>query len=916
MESVRKMLTNNNNREGATCRLGMDRDNVAPPAPTPGLPRPATDETDVDVILDVEWCPHPTRRGENRVLMYGVRLDCAGRSIDLIIYPQGPERRHRLSLSTLLGRILSKAIPEILPDIPKRLTLITHYGRGDLAACRDFGRIKRQVDALGGAFTSTHGAAHMPLEFDPKSGLPDERLPRLPDRKRVRVADPSGRSQEVAVVFRDTSLLVVEDAKRSLDEIGRLVGVPKVELPEGYDKARMDLFLRDHKGLAERYLRTDLEIPALYFRRLRDLLRSIGLRDVPPTLGACAVALLKRVLDRLTDAAGNPVTVERIFATERRKAKAYSRATGRYYTTTTHEVRLARLMFDGIMAAGYHGGRTETYETGPSTAGEVLYDIDLKSAYPSAMAGIGVPDYDAAHLSTTPEDYTAAVLGVAEVEFVNPADLRFPVFGVRTDNGLVFPVRGVTVATAPEIATAIRLGVALHIRRGAIIPWSNSTIRPYEAFGRMMIDLRNQKKKREVNSRGEEVLADTLESLVVKTITNSLYGKTAQAVRPRNVFDSRSGTDRALSPSSVTNAAFAAYITGLVRAAVTEMINSVPKSRTVVSVSTDGFLSTAPIEEVDVTGPACMELAKNRRRLVGDPSLLEYKKRVLQVVTPRNRAAFTAVPIEGFKPVMARGSIKVPRGVENANDYLLGVYLDRTVDTTIPREDLIALREQWVHDSDLVSVLREPRVNLEPDHKRWLVAPRMVPITGGKHAGRGHLATSSVPHDTAEDMLEVRLLFEGWRHATGRCLKDLNDWSDWLDYLASTRAAREAGRRPHRTAGGSADDLKRQFLRALVRGEWGLDLGGRSYRAVATWLTAAGYTTSESAVKNARRGVDRAKEERRRGDAPLVAHSVAVTDATVRLLRVLLKEFPSFDYTQAFVAGHLKQVQDALRKSP
>lgn len=541
------MLKTNDFLAGVTARLGNGHDVVTPPASDATYA-----DRDVDVVLDVEWCRNPARRAENRVLMYGLRLDCGGKHVHLIVYPKGNDRRHRLKLSTLLGQLFARAIPETISNMPPDINLITHFGRGDLAACRDFPILKHQVDALGGTFATTRGSARLEVDLDPKCGLPEAALPRMPDRRRILVKDACERSVPVNVVFRDTSLLVVEDARRSLDAIGLMVGIPKVELPPEFDKSRMDLLVLKDKALAEKYLRADLAIPMLYFQRLRRLVRRLGLKDVPPTLGGTATALLSKVLKPLRDRDGAPVTLERIFATEARKSKVYSRSTGRYRTVTVRQSRLARTMFEDFMAEGYHGGRTETFETGPSPAGELLNDIDLRSAYPSAMIGIRLPDYDAAHMSTSVSDYTASTLGVAEVAFEAPPDLRFPVFAVRTDHGLVFPRRGTTVTTAPEIASARYLGVEVRILRGVIIPWADDSVRPYEAFCRTMIELRESMKENRIAADGTVQRVDTLESLVIKTITNSIYGKTAQAVRPRSVFDSRSGAERQLSPSAIS----------------------------------------------------------------------------------------------------------------------------------------------------------------------------------------------------------------------------------------------------------------------------------------------------------------------------------------------------------------------------
>ncbi|MGC2857563.1 DNA polymerase [Novispirillum sp. DQ9] len=879
--------------------LGRDKQDVAPTS--------SKESQDIDVVADVEWTADGGRK--NRVLAYGLSLYHAGQSVTKIVYPLGPKRHHRRKLGRLLGDIIDAATRKgILSSYPERVTLITHYGRGDLAACRDFDGIKREVNALKGAFATTGQSAAIEIETCPKSGLPEALLPRMPLTRQMGVGDPSGNYRMVQVTFRDTSLLVPEDGRKSLDAIGALVGVPKVELPEGFTKDRMDLLLEKEPALFERYLRADLEIPYRYYARLRSLLRGRGLRDVPPTLGACAVALFRQTTGTLRDAGGNELTQERLFGTEITETRSYSRASGRYVTRRITEVSLARRLSEHVMAAGYHGGRTETACTGPSEPGRLLYDLDLRSAYPSAMVGLRIPDYDATFMSTAVDDYQADVLGVAEVEFDTPRGVAFPPFGVRTDHGLVFPRRGKTTASAPEIAAARHLGVAVRILRGFIIPWTRDDLRPYQAFVADLTEWRSALKRPGPDGRP----ADTLESLVVKTITNSLYGKTAQAVRPRNVFDSRTGGDRPLSPSSITNPAFAAYITGLVRAAIAEMLNGIPAEHHIVSVSTDGFLTTAAVDDIDVSGPACRTLSDNRLRLTGEPAILEVKRAARQVVSPRNRAAFTAMPEAGWKPVLAKGSVKIPAGIDDANSYLLGLYLDRTSQTSVPRQDLIALRDQWRGNADLVAVQRSPLLNLEPDHKRRLIDPEMVEIGGGPHQGRHHIATSSEPFDTVDDMLETRALFIGWRHTTGRCLKSTEDWVDWEDYRLSTLAARQAGRRARRTAGGSADDLKRQFLRALVRGDWGLSLGGQTYADIAEWLTVAGYRTSVSAVKNARRGADNS-ERARRGDAPLVPQSVAATERTLGLLKVLLERFPDFQYRQAFVSGHVDKVDAGLR---
>lgn len=871
---------------GVTSELGASCPPVAPPLLNTlrGIPAP---NTEYRATVDVEWDRHPTRPGENAVVALGLRFDGNGQSVSRVILASGPDRRNRITLGTALGKIISAALPLIDGDVPGTITVAMHFGRGDLAAFRDFADTKRKVDSVRNSFVTTGKPAE--LDVDIRS-------------TRVSLPPELGAKHPLKVVFRDTYLHVPEGHRKSLDAIGEHFGLRKLELPEGYSKADMGRFFREKPGQAEGYLLRDLEITALFYQRLDALYRRVGLTGVPATMASAAVKLFFKALSELKDSNGQPIGRDRLLGVERRKQKRYSKARARFTTTTTTELTFARQLFEAAMGLGYHGGRTESYRTGVSRAAMVINDIDACQAYPTAMAGLRLPDYARAFMSTNVDDFTASTLGVAEIEFDTDEELRFPVFGVRTEHGLVFPRHGRTVAGAPEIAAAVHLGVRVRMLQGVVIPWADEEVYPYAAFFKMMIALRIELKQ---DGR------DTLESLIVKTIANALYGRTAQAVRQRNVFDSRTGGTRPLPRSPITNAAFAAYTTSLVRAMMAEAMNGVPKDRQVLSVSTDGFTSTATIEEIDTSGPACRVMAENRARLGGSPAILEYKKHVQQLVLPRSRAAFTAGLLDGHAPILARGSIKVPAGEADANAYLLGLYLDRKADTTVEREDFVPLRQQWEEDGDLVTEKHITRLNLEPDMKRRLVRPEMVEIASGSFAGRQHLSTDSEPYDTVGEMIDTRRWFESWRDATGRCLKDLSDWEDWQDYLETTRAAEQAGRRSYRTAGGSADALKRQFLRALVRGEWGVGLGARSYRSVAEWLTAAGYKTSEASVKNAKRG-SKGAGPARRGDAPLVSHSVACTPKTLELLKAILIEFPGFRFEEAFVAGHLPRVREAL----
>lgn len=282
--------------------------------------------------------------------------------------------------------------------------------------------------------------------------------------------------------------------------------------------------------------------------------------------------------------------------------------------------------------------------------------------------------------------------------------------------------------------------------------------------------------------------------------------------------------------------------------------------------------------------------------------LLEVKKEVTEVVAFRNRGIATTAAAEGSDPVLAKNGIKVPRGVD-ANRFVLDLFLTRQHDTRVERRDLIPLREQMAQGADLVSILRSPRVNFEPDMKRRLVRASAATIGHGEFAGAIHLATESEPFETAEAALEERATFEAWRDRQKRVLKTEEDWEAWLDYRASTRARRGAGAGIRVGKGGAAGVLKRQFLRALVRGVWGVSLDGRTHEGVAAWLTGRGYPTSVSDVKNATRRC-----------SALAEGAVAAAPASLALLRVLVAEFPGLEVDRLFAPGDADAVRACLAR--
>jgi hypothetical protein len=259
--------------------------------------------------------------------------------------------------------------------------------------------------------------------------------------------------------------------------------------------------------------------------------------------------------------------------------------------------------------------------------------------------------------------------------------------------------------------------------------------------------------------------------------------------------------------------------------------------------------------------------------------MLERKHRVQQLIAMRTRGQLTAVACPGEPPVLAKASVKPPMADKSLhNGYMLDLYLNRHPGQMLDTEHLISLREQWVTESDLIAQKRRQRLNLEFDMKRRLINPRMVIVNGAEH-----LACDTVSWDTAEQAELARAIFDGWCRT--HCLKTLADFEDWEEFYATRLMTRHSG--INITDEGTVGLLRRLFLRAYAQDAWGTRKT-MTYGELASWLTAKGFPTTVTEVKNA-------------GRAKLVEGVVPVTPRVRELLAVLQEVQPDLEVDRIIV---------------
>lgn len=825
---------------------------VADLAAAPGKPRMGKGPT-VYIGFDSEFVPGD-KDTNNTILSLQFYLVGECGVIERIVYPRGPDKTQRPEFRKVIFQLIHDAMDRgVVLEWPNHVVLVGFFLRIDLQAFGDLASFKRDLENVGGRVASVKTSVLLEPEVDDLDGLLNNKTYLTPDR--------DGVLRTLKVRFVDVGNHVAMGT--SLAQIGDLLELPKLDLPEGYLKERMDLLLQGNKQAFEEYGLRDSEIAVRFYLRLLDFAeKETGKRSLPATASSLAVSIFTKTLEE------SQVDFNCAFGMTEGASTYWNSTKEKVITKTEKSPSPMRAINEPFIASCYSGGRNECYAFGPTTIG-VFNDFDLAGAYTTGMVDLRHIDYDSFWYSRAPADFVGHVLGFAYVRFAFPEGTRFPSMPVRNSHGgLVYPLTGLSYCTAPEIEVALNLGCKIDIKHGVIVPWCEGDNRLFEPYVMHIRSLRKSFEK------------GCLDELYAKLLGNSLYGKTAQGLRKKTVFDSQGMKSVELPHSTLTNAAISAHTTGLVRAVLSEQIAGIPPHRHVISATTDGFITDADESELALTGPMAQRFQALCERVAPGSKMLERKHRVRQLIPMKTRGQLTAIPFESEPIVLAKAGVSPQVESDLHNDFMVNLFMSRRPgDKTITRP-FTPFREQWVKDADVVRLTRETTLNLEFDFKRRLVDPHEIAVADGEH-----LSLSSVPWNDLAECERARAVFDSWREK--HCLKTLGDLHDWEDHyqfaLIRDHLIGSGGRAfgVRATSAGITDVFRRLFLRAYTQGLCGLSRT-MTYPELAAWLTEKGYPTNVNEVKNAVRG-------------KFVEHAVPLTPRTAVLKAVLEEGFPSIE---------------------
>jgi DNA polymerase type B, organellar and viral len=741
-----------------------------------------------------------------------------------------PDYDERITLKDFLIFALGTGISSgQIACLPTEIHLVGHLTKADLPAFSDFKEIANGVSSVRKTFVSL--GAPLKCEFNFK-GEPDIAL---------------------NVYLRDTILLTPGGVK-SLGALGDLVNTPEIPLSPDkattlYMKRNMDFVRRKHWPLFRKYAINDAVICAKYFRHIVELAKSaIGKKIFPLTLSSIGVELLLKSwkeelkVDSLSVLGREKVTEEK-----------YNKKL-RHYVEKTTKIPIEECYWSLDFVTGtYHGGRNEQFWFGPGYDAQWT-DYDLSSAYPTAMALIGMPDWKKIRTSTELNDYTATTLGFACVDFKFPDTVRYPTLPIRTQNGLIFPLEGRSYCAAPEVAVARRLGAEITIRHGVVIP-TDDNVRIFGDFIQGCLKERNKH------------LPKTLQNLFWKEISNSTYGKTAQGLRSKRVYNMREGDMKPLPESKITNPFFASFITSFVRAVLGEIINSLPEGVMVFSCTTDGFITDASDEQVQASQDGCLSglFAEGRMLLTGKtdrPLVLEKKHEIRLPLGWRTRgqatleAGLEKSDDSSYNVILAKAGLSISKDfetpIEQSNE-ISRLFFERTTESKITNTSLTGIREIVEDDADL-EIETTKRLSMEFDWKRR-------PNAMGIHPTYNHVIFSTLPWHNVDDFIQIKEQWTVFNKKSPLCIKSPADYDLFARYAESVLMLPAGERKYLATKDPDIVRLRQAFCNLWKQGElgpfdpFGINSDGKHDLItiaddVAYYLDISGIPTSRADVEN------------------------------------------------------------------
>ncbi len=648
--------------------------------------------------FDSEWCGSP-----REILTWQFALINKGIVHEYII----KTHKDRIHVDTAIGVILDDLGYNSIDNRSDKkddkaidVTLAAHAGLGDISGLNDKDRrlLFKCSEIQGGMVTL------MPVTIYPKSYKT--------------VNNP--RHYKVTLHIADSMAHTVNE--KSLADLGKIIGIKKIELPEG-TKEDMKTFLKEHPSEYIEYSIRDSIITLFYLSALYGYNRQI-----PTTLNSAGARIVEGIMmgtlkcTKPEEFLRAYKGLKKLRTTEFKNNKAHIRENQDYISDK------AKLV-DQIAADSYHGGYNSCPV--PGYYDHMTYDFDIQNAYPTAMCLIPAVDWtnpiekNIVDRYITLDDFITpdGILNPLRMIFIYgtfefPAKVKYPTlpmvndkvpFYPRTSNG-----RDGVYLCGPEVYLALKLGAKVYCERGMIVGTREERVLA-EAV-KLLVEDRSKAPK------------DSFVEAILKTLVNSIYGKVAQDVDPKNKWCAKTDSMENIGPSAITNPVLASMITSIIRAVLLAAQNEITeKDYQTYSVTTDGFITDyKDVENLDLYGFAEV-LHEAREFLTGDKTIWKIKHHQDDLLNITTRGNVSLSP----GGVCAHNGYKTGKIKDSYEDRLALIIdtLSRTGNLHYNHTEWISLKEMLNKNKDFETREVVKSANMDYDMKRKPVKESFNTVT-------------------------------------------------------------------------------------------------------------------------------------------------------------------------------------------
>lgn len=610
---------------------------------------------------------------------------------------------------------------------------------------------------------------------------------------------------------RDT-LAQAPAGRKRLEDLGMVLGVHKLDLPEG-QKSDMIGLLRDNPVLYADYACQDSTVTVLYAAGIYGYNRSF-----PVTGTSAGARVMKAAIASYLGTTGQ-ADFELIYRGLAHVEKGLVHIPDRSAFLRCSNLEPISDKANTVQfyaSHAYHGGYNSCSSVGYFP--EWSWDYDLQNAYPTAMCM--VPDIDWCNpVKVTIENrelrlsdwlvgghtFNPFIPMVAYVKFEFPKDVAFPCIPVVVKGVPIFPrcSRGAgpgggdyVYACGPELYLAVKLGAKVYCETGYVLTPllredENGDMQESRSLSYAVHNLVSDRALAKADhGKG------SLEELFLKLLVNSGYGKVAQNVVPKSSWDAFTDSMAALGASPITNPVSACLITSIVRAELLAAENQIVQAGyKAVSVTTDGFISTAPVDflkSLDLYGMRPW-LVQVRLFLTDgkDPELWEPKHKQDDLInfTTRGNVSLRCPERDGFAGVCAHNSTKSGFTSDSYEDrlWLMTHVLGRTGTVDWVNQKWTGYKE-LVHGWDFTINPETKHITMDYDMKRKPI-PSSVhdthPVVEGTEYTIANVETE--PYDDVAEFLKYRQKKEQFikTRQNGKtvvvgCLRTKADWDKFF----------------------------------------------------------------------------------------------------------------------------------------